>query len=64
MGCLRVGNCLKSIKRVRNRKHGRVNKYFKKGGQAGSRGSGCLKKRGWSPLPNYVIKYIRVQQLP
>ena len=39
------GNCVKYLKRGWNRKEGRGNKDFKKGGQAGSRG-GCLKKRG------------------
>ena len=36
------GNCLSYLKRGRNRKKGRGNKDFKKGGQAVSRG-GCLK---------------------
>ena len=46
-------NCLKYLKRGWNRKEGRGNKGFKKGGQAGSRG-GCLKKKGgWSPHTNY-----------
>ena len=39
------GNSLKYLKRGWNRKEGRGNKDFKKGGQAGSRG-GCLKKGG------------------
>ena len=42
------GNCLKYLKRGWNRKEGRGNKDFKKGGQAGSRG-GCLKKGGLEP---------------
>ena len=38
------GNCVKYLKRGWNRKEGRRNKDFKRGGgQAGSRG-GCLKK--------------------
>ena len=41
-------NCLKYLKRGWNRKEGRGNKDFKKGGQAGSRG-GCLKKGGLEP---------------
>ena len=45
------GNCVKYLKREWNRKEGRGNKDFKKGGgQAGSRG-GCLKKGGWSGTP-------------
>ena len=39
------GDCLKYLKREWNRKEGRWNKDFKKGGQTGSRG-GCLKKGG------------------
>ena len=39
------GNCVKCLKRERNRKKGRGNKDFKKGGQAGSRG-GYLKMGG------------------
>ena len=42
------GNCLKYLKREWNRKEGRGNKDFKRGGQAGSRG-GCLKKGGLEP---------------
>ena len=37
------GNCLKYLERECNRKEGRGNKGFKKGGQTGSR-CGCLKK--------------------
>ena len=49
--CVRVGgNCLKSLKRGWNRNEGRGNKYFKKRGQAGSRG-GCLKKGTGLELP-------------
>ena len=46
-GCLREGwgKCLKYFKMGWNRKEGRENKDFKKGGQAGSKG-GCLKKGG------------------
>ena len=52
------GNCLKHLKRGWNRKEGRGNKDFKKGGgQAGSR-VGFLKKGrgggGWNPLTNYA----------
>ena len=49
---MRVGDCLKYLKRGWNKKEGRGNKDFKKGRQAGSRG-GCLKKGGWNPLRNY-----------
>ena len=55
-------NCLKYLKRGWNRKEGRGNKDFKKGGQAGTRG-GCLKKggkAGWNPLTNYYI-YIYIK---
>ena len=49
-------NCLKYLKRGYNRKEGRGNKDFKKGGaSAGSRGM-CFKKEGgggWKPLTNY-----------
>ena len=53
------GNFLKYLKRGWNRKEGRGNKDFKKGGgQAGSR-SGCVKKErergGWNPLTNYEL---------
>ena len=41
-------NCLKYLQRGWNRKEGRENKDFKKGGQAGSKG-GCLKKGGLEP---------------
>ena len=43
------GNYLKYLKRGWNRKEGRRNKDFKKGGQAGSRG-GCLRKGGVGTL--------------
>ena len=43
------GNCLKYLKKGWNRKEGRGNEDFKKGGgKAGSRG-GCLKKGGQEP---------------
>ena len=42
------GNCAKYLKRGWNRKEERVNKNFKKGGQAGSMGR-CLKKRCLEP---------------
>ena len=46
------GNCPKYLKREWNRKQGRENKDFKKGGggQAESRG-GCLKKEGGQEPP-------------
>ena len=46
--CEGGGNCLKYLKRGWNRKEGRENKDFKKGGQAGSRG-GCLRMGGLKP---------------
>ena len=49
-------NCVKYLKMGWNRKEGRGNKDFKKGGgQTGSRGQ-CLKKGGWNPLTNYVLE--------
>ena len=56
------GDCLKYLKRGWNRKEGRGNKNFEKGGQAGSRG-GCLKKWGWNPLMNYGSGNIPVSKL-
>ena len=52
------GNCVKCLKRERNRKKGRGNKDFKKGGQAGSRG-GYLKMGGgdWDPVKNYITLF-------
>ena len=41
-------NCVKHLKRGWNKKEGRGNKYFKKGGQAGSRG-GSLRNGGHEP---------------
>ena len=54
-------NCLKYLKRGWNRKNGRKNKGFKKGGQAGSRG-GCFKKKvrgggAGTPIMNYYDIY-------
>ena len=49
------GNCLKNLKRGWNRKKGRGNKDFKKGGQAGSRG-GAL-KGGLEPPYELWLKY-------
>ena len=48
------GNCLKYLKRGWNRKEGRGNKEFKKGGKLGQ-GLGALKREGWNPLTNYGI---------
>ena len=42
------GNCLKYLKRGRNRKEGRGKQKFEKGGKAGSRG-GALKRWGLEP---------------
>ena len=47
-GCEGGGNCLKYLKRGWNRKEGKINKDFKKEGQAGPRG-GCFKKGGLEP---------------
>ena len=46
--CERGGNCLKYLKRGWNRKEGKGNKDFKKGGKAGPRG-GCLIKGELEP---------------
>ena len=56
-------DCLKYLKREWNRKEGRGNKDFKKGGgQAGSRG-GCLKTReAGTPLQTVMEKYKKVTQ--
>ena len=53
-------NCLKYLKRGWNRKEGKGNKNFKKGGgQAGSRG-GCLKKSGaGTPLRTMIYEHVR-----
>ena len=48
-------NCLNYLKSGWNRKDGNLNKDFKKGRQAGSRGA-CLKKGGrvgWNSLTKY-----------
>ena len=47
---MRLGNCLKYLKRGWNRKEGRGNKDLKKEGQTGSRG-GCLKKGKGAETP-------------
>ena len=44
------GNCLKYLKRGWNRKEGRENKDFKKGGKLGQ-------GVGWNPLTNYEEKH-------
>ena len=51
------GVCLKHLKSVWNRKEGRVNKYFKKGEQAGSRVGGLKKRADWNPLTNYESNF-------
>ena len=48
------GDCLKYLKRGWNRKMGRGNKYFKKGGSMLDQWVGALKRRGLEPLTNYV----------
>ena len=52
------GNYVKYHKRGWDRKEGRENKKFKKGGKLGQ-GVGALKKRGWNPLMNYEY-YINI----
>ena len=50
-------NCVKYLKSGWNRKEGRGNKNFKKGGQAGSKG-GYLKEGALEPLTNYASMMI------
>ena len=47
------GDCLKYLKRGWNRKEGRGNKDFKKGGGKLGQGVGDLKRGSWNPLTNY-----------
>ena len=49
-----VGNCLKHLKSGWNRKEGRGNKDFKKGGKLGQE-MGALKKGGLNPFMNYGL---------
>ena len=46
------GNCLKYLKRGWNRKEGKGNKDFTRGGGKLDQGVGAL-KRGWNPFVNY-----------
>ena len=48
------GNCLKYLKRGRNRKERRGNKDFKKGGGKLGQGVGALKRGDWNPVANYA----------
>ena len=50
------GYCLKYLKREWNRKEGKENKDFKKGGGGASWTKGWvpLKEGGWNPFTNYV----------
>ena len=51
---MRVGDCLKYLKRGWNRKEGRGNKDFKKGGCKQDQGVSALKRgRGWNLLTNF-----------
>ena len=50
------GNCLKYLKRGKDRKDGRRGKDFKQRGQAGTRG-GCLKKGvAGTPLRSIILE--------
>ena len=53
--CEGGSDCVKYLKREWDKKEGRGNKDFKKGGKLGQ-GVGALKRggRGWNPLMNYV----------
>ena len=49
------GYCLKYLKREWNRKEGKENKDFKKGGRGKlDQGMGAFKRGGWNPFTNYV----------
>ena len=49
-----VGNCLKYLKKGWNRKEGKVNKDFKKGGKL-DQGVGALKRGGGELEPPYEL---------
>ena len=53
--CEGGGNCLKYLKMGWNRKEGRANKYFKKGGKLGQ-GVGSSKREGGSGIPLPTVK--------
>ena len=69
--CQSLEKCLKYLKSGWNRKEGRGNKDFKKGGQIESR-SGYFKGGGggWNPLTNFVyccvyeIIYVKLVKYP
>ena len=52
------GDCVKYLKRRWNRKEGRGNKEFKKGGNKLGQGAGALKRGGWNPLTNNVFIFM------
>ena len=53
-------DCLKYLKRERNRKEGRGNKDFKKEGGKLGQEVDALKRWGWNPLMNYGHKVTKV----
>ena len=53
-------DCLKYLKRERNRKEGRGNKDFKKEGGKLGQEVDALKRWGWNPLTNYGHKVTKV----
>ena len=60
--CEGGGNCLKYLKKEWNRKQGRGNKDFRKGGKLGQE-VGALKGgggRGWNHHMNYVVEHFNV----
>ena len=61
---MRLEEHLKYLKMKWNRKMGRANNDFKKGGQAGSKG-GCLKKEGLEPPYKLWVstRHILISQL-
>ena len=52
-GCVRVGDCLKYLKRAWNRKQGRGDKDLKKGGDKLGQRVDALTGGGWNPCTNY-----------
>ena len=58
MGFLSEGGekCLKYLKKGWNRKEGRGNKDFKKGGKLGQ-GVGAVKRGSWNSLTDYEFSY-------
>ena len=60
-GCVRVGGTVWNTLKGWDRKEGRENKDFKKGGELGQ-GVGTLKMVGWNPLMNYGLRFLHVKK--